>query len=100
MNEFSHSTYLNTPSGDPKSRILAKFIHSEAFFLSPKRGCLKIDFLNTLLFFGESQFSKKIRKLLKIFFKSLGAVVFLKNGKLTKINQKIRYNIVMGGKKA
>ena len=41
MNEFSHSTYLNTPSGDPKSQILAKFVHFEAFFLSPERGCLK-----------------------------------------------------------
>ena len=31
----------STPSGDPKSRILAKFVHSEALFLSPKEGVFK-----------------------------------------------------------
>ena len=35
MNEFSHSTYLYTPSGNPKLKVLAKFVHSEDFSLSP-----------------------------------------------------------------
>jgi len=34
MNKFSHSTYLSTPSGNPKSKILAKFVHSKHFFLA------------------------------------------------------------------
>ena len=51
-------------------------------------------FYGGLLFFGKRRFSKKIRKLLKIFLERLGAVVFSKKRKLTKINKKIVYNII------
>ena len=46
---------LITPSGDPKSRILAKFVHSEAFFLSPKKRMFKTFKHPPFVFFSKNE---------------------------------------------